>query len=213
MQANFRFMEIKTRITEKAKELFMRYGIKSITMDEIATQMGISKKTIYQHFVDKDALVLEVFMQVMQQNKTDIIKSKQVSENAVHEQFLCSDVVSEMFAHMNPMLLFDMQRFHPAVHQQFEQYKKEFVIKFIRDNIERGIQEEVYRPDIDVHLISWLMLESNFICMHQPEIRDNITNLAKVEKQLTDFFLHALSTTKGIKLIQKYKKQRLKTSK
>lgn len=206
-------MEMKNRITEKARELFMRYGIKSITMDEISTQMGISKKTIYQHFEDKDALVLEVFKQVMEQNKANIIQSKQVAENAVHEQFLCSDVVSEMFAHMNPMLLFDMQRFHPTVHEQFEKYKKEFVIQFIRENIERGIQEEVYRPGMDVHLISWLILESNFICMHQPQIRDNITNLAKVEKELTDFFLHALSTTKGVKLIQKYKKQRLKTSK
>lgn len=213
MRPNFVCMEMKIRIAEKARELFMRYGIKSITMDEIATQMGISKKTIYQHFVDKDALVLEVFMHVMQQNKAAIIKSKELAENAVHEQFLCSDVVSEMFAHMNPMLLFDMQRFHPLVHKQFEQYKKQFVIGIIQQNIERGIHEEVYRADIDVHLISWLMLESNFICMHQPEIRDSITNLAKVEKQLTDFFLHGLSTTKGIKLIQKYKKQRLKTSK
>ena len=80
-------MEHKERILEKATDLFMRYGIRSITMDEIAAQLGISKKTIYQFFTDKDAMVEAVVNEETKRNEEDCRQFSAAAENAVHEIF------------------------------------------------------------------------------------------------------------------------------
>ena len=84
-------MSIKERIQQKAGELFRRYGIRSVTMDEIAGQLGISKKTIYQFYSDKEALVQDIFKGFTDENKKSATILKDVAENAMHEQYLASD--------------------------------------------------------------------------------------------------------------------------
>lgn len=114
-------MEIKERIKQKADELFMRYGIKSITMDEIANQLGISKKTIYQEFGDKDELVDEVISDILSGNQKRCIQDRAIATNAIHEVFLAMEMIQEMFENMNPTILYDMERNHPATFQKFQQ--------------------------------------------------------------------------------------------
>src|ERR1017187_1601563 len=98
-------MEAKERILEKATDLFMRYGIRSITMDEIAGQLGISKKTIYQFFTDKDELVEGVVDQEIQRNELKCIRFRKTSENAVHEIFVAVEEMAEMLKSMNPLIM------------------------------------------------------------------------------------------------------------
>jgi hypothetical protein len=88
---------MKERIQQKAAELFRRYGIRSVTMDEIATQLGISKKTIYQFYSDKDTLVKDIFTGITDENKKKCYHFKDISENAIHEQFLAGDSAHEIF--------------------------------------------------------------------------------------------------------------------
>ena len=107
-------MEHKERILEKATELFMQYGIRSITMDEIAAQLGISKKTIYQFFTDKDAMVEAVVNEEMMRNEADCRDYNLQAENAVHEIFSAMDGMQEMLKTMNPQLLHDLEKHHPA---------------------------------------------------------------------------------------------------
>jgi AcrR family transcriptional regulator len=107
-------MEAKERILQKAHELFNRYGIRSVSMDEIAAQLGISKKTVYQYYADKDELVSAVFNGIMSHNKEQCLKDRQIASNAIHEVFLAFDMVKEMFAEMNPAVLFDMEKYHPS---------------------------------------------------------------------------------------------------
>ena len=111
---------MKERIQQKAEELFRRYGIRSVTMDEIAGQLGISKKTIYQFYEDKDELVKDIFKAITDHNKEKCIQIRSSSENAIHEQYLSSDVAQEIFANMNSSLLFDLNRFHPNVFADYE---------------------------------------------------------------------------------------------
>src|SRR5664279_3582554 len=105
-------MEHKERILEKATELFLRYGIRSITMDEIAAQLGISKKTIYQFFTDKDAMVEAVVEVEMKRNEENYRGFQSIAENAVHENFLAMDGLQEMLKGMNPQLIHDLEKHH-----------------------------------------------------------------------------------------------------
>jgi TetR/AcrR family transcriptional regulator, cholesterol catabolism regulator len=205
-------MSIKDRIQQKANELFTRYGIRSVTMDEIAGQLGISKKTIYQFYSDKEALVNDIFKSVTDQNKIKCAHFKEVAENAIHEQYLSSESAQEIFSNMNSSVLFDLNRFHPNVFAEFEKFKKQFLFNIIKENIQRGIKEGLFRKDINVNIITWLRLEMISGIFNNEEVLTGKTKLNQFEDEMKDFFLHGICTEKGLSLISKYKHQRQKKS-
>jgi AcrR family transcriptional regulator len=205
-------MEVKERILEKAHELFIRYGIRSVSMDDIATQVGISKKTIYQYYTDKDELVSAVFSVIMETNQDQCLQDKSKADNAVHEVFLAFDMVQEMLTHMNPSVLYDLEKYHPATFKKFKDYKNAFLYGMIKNNIERGIAEELYRPEVDVEVLTKYRIYSMMLAFNPEIFPGSRINPAHVEQQLLEHFLYGLATAKGQKLIQKYKQQRQKTA-
>ena len=203
-------MEAKERILVKSHELFNRYGIRSVSMDDIAAQLGMSKKTLYQYYTDKDDLVNAVFDIVLATNKSQCTDCIRKGENAIHEVFLSFDMVEEMLKNMNPSLLFDMQKYHPSAFKKFDDFRNGFLYKVIRANLERGIREELYREDIDTDILSRYRLHSVLLSFSQEVFPSNKTNLVYIEQQLLECFLYGLATPKGQKLVQKYKHQRSK---
>lgn len=203
-------MEVKDRILLKAHELFNRYGIRSVSMDDIAAQLGMSKKTLYQYCTDKDELVSTVFTAMMEHSRQKCLVYSQAAENPVHEIFLAFDMVREMFTDMNPSLLFDLEKYHPSTFKKFRDFKNGFLYQMIRTNIENGIKEEVYRPEIDVDVLTKYRIHSIMLSFNSEVFPNNRTHLVHIEQQLVEHFLYGLTTPKGQKLIQKYKNQRTK---
>ncbi len=203
-------MSIKERIQHKAEELFRQYGIKTVTMNEIAAQLGISKKTIYQYYSDKDALVKDIFETITDHNKQKCMLIKNEADNAVHEQYLSSDAAQEIFSNMNSSVLFDLNRFYPNVFAEFENHKKKFLFNVIKDNLIRGTKEGLFRKDIDVNIITWLQLELISGMLRNEDVMSGKVSAAQFERQMKDFFLHGLCTEKGLRFVSKYKQQRQK---
>lgn len=203
-------MEAKERILAKSQELFNRYGIRSVSMDDIAAQLGMSKKTLYQYYVDKDELVNAAFEAEINANRDQCMMCTKMGENAIHEVFLSFDMVEELLRTMNPAVLFDMQKYHPTAYKKFQDFRNQFLYKIIRTNLERGVKEELYRPDIDTDILSRYRIHTVFLSFDTDVFPTNKTNLLKIEQQLIEHFLYGLATAKGEKLIQKYKQQRTK---
>lgn len=203
-------METKERILVKSNELFSRYGIRSVSMDDIAAQLGMSKKTLYQYYTDKDELVNAVFDIILNANKSQCLECVKKGENAIHEVFLSFDRVEEMLATMNPSVLFDMQKYHPSAFKKFNEFRNGFLYKLIKANLERGIKEEQYREDIDTDVLSRYRLHSIVLSFNSEVFPSNKTSLIYIEQQLMEVFLWGIATAKGRKLIQKYKNQRSK---
>jgi AcrR family transcriptional regulator len=203
-------MEVKARILQKAHDLFHRYGIRSVSMDEIATQMGMSKKTLYQHFADKEQLVDEVFATLLTQKKEECTVWQQQGANALHEVFLSLDRFHEMLSNMHPSLLFDLEKYHPEVFRKFRHFQSDFVYKLIRKNLERGIEEGLYRPEIDVDVLARFRVATMTIACSQEAFPNMRLNIAYIEHQLVEVFLFGVATPKGQKLIHKYNEQRQK---
>lgn len=199
---------MKERIQEKAAELYLRFGIRSVTMDEIASQLGISKKTIYQSFADKEELVAAVFMDMMNDCKVDCVADKERAENAIHELFLAMDMLEALFKTMNPYVLYDLERFHPAIFSKFLQFKNDFLYKMIRDNLEWGIKEELFRPELDIEIISRYRIGTAMISMNVDIFPNNKFNVVQVEQHLLLLYAYGVATPKGVKLIHKYHQQR-----
>ncbi|MFL5773510.1 MAG: TetR/AcrR family transcriptional regulator [Flavisolibacter sp.] len=203
-------MDPKERILVKSNELFNRYGIRSVSMDDIAAQLGMSKKTLYQYYSDKDELVNEVFDNVLTSNKSQCIECSKLGENAIHEVFVSFDMTEELLRTMNPSVLFDMQKYHPSAYRKFEEFRNNFLYKLIKSNLERGIKEELYRSEIDTDVITRYRLHSILLSFNPDVFPSSKSNMVYIEQQLLEHFLYGLATSKGEKLIQKYKNQRLK---
>jgi AcrR family transcriptional regulator len=204
-------MEHKERILEKAGDLFMRYGIRSITMDEIAAQLGISKKTIYQFFTDKDAMVEAVVNEEMKRNEEGCRGFSETAENAVHEIFLAMDNMQEMLKTMNPQLIHDLEKHHPAAFKRLKHYKYQFLYSTIKENLDRGVKEEIYRNDLNTDLTTRHRIESAFMPFNQDAFPVNKYPMNQTCQELAVLFLHSISNVKGKQLIEKYLKERQKT--
>lgn len=202
-------MEVQERIKQKADELFRRYGIRSVTMDEIASQLGMSKKTIYQYCADKDQLVDAVTIDEIQFSEKSCLKNRAASANAIEEIFLIMEFVEVMFRNMNPAMLYDLEKYHPESYKRFLEHKNKFLFEMIKQNLERGIKEELYRPEINVEIMTHFRLESMMLGFNIQLFPPTKFNLAELQQEIIEHFLYGLATLKGYKLILKYKQQRL----
>jgi AcrR family transcriptional regulator len=188
--------------------MVMQYGIRSVSMDDIASGLGISKKTIYQYFADKDELVLAVIKDKIDQNQACCLQDKSKAKDAIHEVFLAMQMMQEMFENMNPSIIHDMEKFHPKAFAIFQQHKYNFLFQILKQNIERGILEEIYRNDIDIDVLVKARLETMMLAFNQQLFPNNKFRLVDVETQLTEHFLFGLASLKGHKLILKYQQER-----
>ena len=203
-------MEPKERILLKAEELFMQYGIRSVSMDDIANNLGMSKKTLYQYFADKDELVEGVVEGHINEVEGDCINCRTNATDAIHEIFLTMEHIMEELNNMNPMLLYDLEKFHFKAYQRFKNYKDKFLLQIIRNNIEWGIKDELYRTGLNIDILSKYRIESIMIPFNVAVFPPGKYNLARTSEVMIENFTYGLATIKGHKLIQKYNEQRQK---
>ncbi len=176
-------------------------------MDEIATQLGISKKTIYQFYADKDALVENVVDMMLKDNEKECFSTKDASENPVHEIFTAMNMVQELLRVMNPTIVYDLQKYHPAAHKKLSDHQNKFLYKLIKENLEEGIALQLYRPEINLEIISRFRLASVFMMFNPDLFPSGKYNLATIMEETTIHFLYGITTPKGQKLIQKYQQR------
>jgi len=198
-------MDTKERIIEQSRELFIRLGIRSVSMDDIAGQIGISKKTLYQHFEDKDELVERVVAFETTRMQDECHVCAKTAENAVEEIFKTMDMVMQHFRNMNPMVLFDMHKFHGKAFAKFMEHKNIFLLDFISTNLKRGVSEGNFRQDIKIDILAKFRLESMMLAFNMEAFPPAKYNVAEVTITMIENFLYGLATEPGFKLIELYK--------
>ncbi|MGN7720106.1 TetR/AcrR family transcriptional regulator [Chitinophaga sp. 22620] len=198
-------MEVQERILDTAFNLFRQYGTRSITMDDIAIKMGISKKTLYAHFADKSDLVVNVISRHLKLMQDQCIESRNNSKDAVEELFLVMKMLEEKLRNMNPVVMMDLQKFHAKAFQLFEEHKNVFLMQTIRENLERGIREGLYRPDLDIDILSHFRTASTMFCFQPDLFPMNGYDMSKVQRVLLEHFLFGVASLKGYQEIEKYK--------
>jgi len=203
-------MEVKERILTKAADLFFRYGIRSITMDEIATQLGISKKTIYQFFTDKDDMVTAVIDQEIRKHEEECVLFRQQAENAVHQVFLAQESADEMLSYTNPLMLYDLEKHHLRAYKRLKEFKYQFLYKILIDNLQWGIEEGFYRSDLDRDVVIKTRIENAFLVFNPDVFPHSRYKVVEVAYELAILFLHSVVTDKGKLLIEKYTTERNK---
>ncbi len=201
-------MDVKERILIKAADLFCRYGIRTITMDEIASQLGISKKTIYQFFTDKDDMVSAVIEQEIERNELECSNFRDTATDAVHQIFLALESLEEMLKYTNPLMLYDLEKHHPASFVKLREYKYRFLHQIIIENLQWGIGAGLYRPDIDKDIVAKARIETAFLVFNPDVFPHSRYRISEVNFELAMLFLHGIVTNKGKLLIEKYTAER-----
>lgn len=200
--------DIWLRIRDEAGQMFMRYGIRSVSMDDISVALGMSKKTLYQHFKDKDELVEAIIVQHNDQIKVDCLQSRELASNAVEEVFLTMDRVTAHMGTVNPAVMYDLHKFHFHSFQKFQEIKTQFLFNVTRDNMERGMKEGLYRADLNVDVLSKFRLETMMIPFNMEQFPSAKYNLLDVTRVILEHWIYGIVTPKGFELIHQYKKQR-----
>ena len=198
-------MEIKDYIIDGADKLFCQFGFKSVTMDDIAKQLGVSKKTIYQNFKDKNELINiliadRIATQALQMNSCLI-----ASENAVQELYFGMQNMDKFLATMNPMLFYDLQKYHQDAWRKFTAFKEVEIAKVVANNLERGKKEGFFREDLNTEIITKLRLdEIDVVFKENANFDTNKYTVSDIMIEITRHFLFGICNKEGVKLIHKY---------
>jgi AcrR family transcriptional regulator len=198
-------LDIKQKILKAAENLFLKYGVRSISMDDISRHLSVSKKTLYQHFADKEDIVSMVCQTHIESMATRFLEFTTNSKNAIEELAKISQCLKHTAENTNPSLLFDLQKYHPRAWSVWVDHKNNFIRESVIRNLKQGIEEGYYRPELNVEIIAAMRLE-----LVQLPFNDNVFpvtkfKMAEVQVQIFDHFVHGIVTEKGRKLYLKYK--------
>lgn len=200
-------MENRERIIEGAAELFRTYGIKSVTMDSLANHLGMSKRTIYEIFSDKDELLIGV-LKMMAEKQRDLVKKVlNESENAIAAIFRLLEINRDHFQNMSPAFQADMKRFH---HEVLIKKSDKCEMPDYKNNqqvIERGIKEKYFRKDINPDLVNRCMDYLVRSVMNNDVYPFDEFTRKDVIKNVLINYLRGISTTEGAELINKLEKK------
>lgn len=200
-------MDKKEQIIMQVFELFMRYGIKSMSMDDIALQMGMSKKTLYQYFASKDDLVnavLEKHLEMDQCKVKSLISSK---NNAIDDLMHIATTVNDTLKQINPSIHYDLEKYHPQAWKKFGDYKRNFIQENIKQNILKGIKEELYRSDINVDIVAALYVSKADIVFDASVFPPDKYAFNQVYLEMMKQHIRGIATSKGLKYFEKKLKQ------
>ncbi len=198
-------MELKDRIIQQAGVLFVKHGIKRISMDEIASKLGISKRTIYQNFKDKEDLLLQ-YMRHMEKMKAEYIKDISKDEQTVVHVFLRIIEMRKEFDFLNMIFIDDVKKYYPKANQELIDQQNRGVV-YIKQFLEEGMAQGVIRKDLNIEVVSFLLQDSN---------RTFIDATRLTNKSFTDWelffttminFIRGISTATGIEIVDTFLKK------
>jgi AcrR family transcriptional regulator len=198
---------MKNKILQGAYELFYRHGVKRITMDDIASHMGISKKTIYENYKNKDDVVLALIKRELEQQKKDLQLIHKKSENSISEIIGLMSYLANKFSQINPGMFYDLQRYHSDSWKYFREFKEGTVQGFIEANLKHGVKDGLYRKDINIPILARMRLEQIEMCFNPNLFPQNEFRIADVCMEVLNHFVYGIVSLKGYRLIEPYKKQ------
>jgi len=196
---------VKDNILEKAETMFMRLGVRSVTMDDVSRELGISKKTVYQFFENKDQLVSCVAHAHLEKEKIEYLSISDNAENAIDELHKIARCIRKNFSEINPSMLFDLKKYHPQAWKIYLNFKQSVILGNIQKNLRRGIEEGFYRQDIDPEILSIMRVEQVQMLFDEQIFPKSKFDFTGVQMQIFEHFVFGLLTDEGRRLFTSFK--------
>lgn len=194
-------ISMQERILDKARELFFFFGIKSISMDDIAKHLSISKKTLYTHYRDKSEIVHTIMIDLLSKYDEEMLLVSDKAENAVEEVVLHVKVLYAVFRDLKPNVFFEVEKYFPELACQFLNHRYSCVLKGIKENLQRGKAEGLFRDDLEVPFTAQIRLNQLVSAFDEKTYETLEYSVEKILNKITSFYLNAICSSKGKKLI------------
>lgn len=193
--------EKKEVVLENATKIFMRYGLKSVTMDDVSRELKISKKTLYKFVTDKNDLVAQIMKAHIQNDEASVTKLIKESENSIEEIISISEFAGKIVNNMHPSIHYDLEKYYPEAWEIFIGYKQKFVLDCMKENMVRGIKEGYYRKDLNIPVVALLYVARIDLIFDGQLFPPNEFNFKDVYKEMIIYHLRGISSEKGIKYL------------
>ena len=195
-------------ILERVRDLFFKFGVRSMSMDDICREVGISRKKMYKIFSSKNDLV-EKLLDLEREHFEIIFNTDKFdgAVNAIDILLMVSKEVSNKFTDISPSMTFDLKKYYPDIYHKHVEERIEFIFEKIRINLEKGINQGVYRDDLSVELVSRLYIR-RLIDLHNPEcFPADKFSFQTFFDVMFDNFIRGIANEKGIEYYEKQKKK------
>lgn len=190
-------MDTRQRILEIATAQFARFGVRSITMEDLARQAGISKKTIYQEFEDKKDLVKAVFAAILDQDRKRLAFISEQADGVIEHLVQTSKMMRERLTSINPLVILEVQKYFPEAWTLFESFKEETIQQDLIKVLNRGKELGYFRPEIDSRVLARVRLTQITTAFDPKNFAEPDYNLVEEQMIVLDHFLHGIFTEKG----------------
>ena len=195
------------RILSESLRLFKKNGIRSVSMDDISKELGMSKKTIYQYFANKSELVEKVLDAMHEKERIPCLDEDTSNMNAIDILLAVSRNVSIQLKDMNPINAYELQKYYPVIYREFIIRKRDHVFEQVKQNFEQGIAEGIYRNDLDVVLVARLYIQK-LVDVHDPESLSSVNfGFEKVFQVMFDNHIRGMANAEGLAYYEQQIKQ------
>lgn len=199
-----RIMEKQEKeIFDGAMQMFMKYGIRSVTMDDVARELGISKKTVYKYVDNKAALVQKTVDHIFSIIHERFEKVYRMQGNAIDLLFAVDDVMCEHLEDHDPGMQFQLQKYYPEVYRAIHERKKEAVLQKMTFNIEKGKKEGLYREEVHTEIISYLYYSRMMVLENEINFPMSKFTQTDVMRELLIYHIRGIATPKGTEYLEK----------
>ena len=197
-------------IIDKSAMIFLRHGIRSVTMDDLARELGVSKKTFYNYFKDKDDLVTCIVTTLIERNQVACEIGRLKSETAIDALMNISEFSTRLFTEIHTSVFYDLQKYYPEAWNIIKDHRIEFVSEQITQNIIRGQAEGLYIAELDPKIMSGIHLSMVSMMTDSDFFDVEANEFGKLLEQIVLFQLRGLVNDKGRELMVKYMKNKEK---
>jgi TetR/AcrR family transcriptional regulator, cholesterol catabolism regulator len=190
-------------ILQKVSELYFKYGIKSVTMDDVARELGISKKTLYEYFTDKNDLVGKFLQFHIQKIRCVFEEEKDDDRNAIDHLLFISKIMRNFLQEMTPSVHYDLQKYYPSIFKSLFEYKRNNMLNSVKQNIIRGMKEGLYRKDLNPEIIAHIYVNRVEASMDVDFLKTNDFTSSELFGEMFTYHIRGISSKKGIEYFDK----------
>lgn len=192
------------RIQTTAERLFNRFGIRSVTMDDVAKEISISKKTLYKHYPDKNELVRSTVQKILDRISKQFTIIMANEPNPILQLHGISRFMIDMLEHMNPSMMYDLEKYHKDCFDLFVEHREMHALQNAISNLKAGQLQGLYREDLDTDIIARAFYAMMFTLLGPQEssFHHQVENKRQLVNTLIQYHLHGICTQKGITMVQ-----------
>lgn len=189
-------------LLKKISEIYIQKGIKSVTMDDLAHELGVSKKTLYVHFRDKEEVVDSVFLYLIRDHRCNIEQLEILSNNAIDKLLEVSKFLNSHIKKLHPSINYDLMKYYPKTWAKLISYKNDHIYNKIKANIVKGIEEGLYRSDFNIEIIARLYARFMELPLDNEVTLNNEITIDDIFKNLFIYHIRGIASQKGIEYLE-----------